>query len=88
MAAVLIPTILRPHTEGQERLEVAAGTVDEAIAEVTERFPEAGARLRQALTKRYVIASINGRDIRDLADGATPLGAADELYLLWAVAGG
>jgi molybdopterin synthase sulfur carrier subunit len=88
MAAVLIPAILRPHTGGQERLEVPAGTVDDALAAVTARFPEAGARLRQALTRRYVIASINGRDIRDLAEGQTPMGDGDELHLLWAVAGG
>jgi sulfur-carrier protein len=88
MAAVLIPAILRPHTGGAERLEVAGPTVDAAIEEVATRFPEAGARIRQAMARRYVVVSVGGRDIRDLAEGATPLGAGDELHLLWAVAGG
>lgn len=88
MAAVLIPAILRPHTGGLERLEVAATTVEEAIAAVAARFPEAGGRIRQAMARRYVVVSVGGRDIRDLAEGATALGAGDELHLLWAVAGG
>lgn len=88
MSAVLIPAILRPHTGGHERVEVKAATVDEAIEAVAARFPEAGARIRQAMARRYVMVSVGGRDIRDLAEGATPLGERDEVHLLWAVAGG
>jgi molybdopterin converting factor small subunit len=79
---------LRPHTGGAERLEVTASTVDEALAEVAARFPEAGARIRQAMARRYVVVSVGGRDIRDLAEGETRLAAGDEVHLLWAVAGG
>lgn len=88
MSAVLIPSILRPHTGGRERVEVKAATVAEAIDAVADQFPEAGARIRQAMARRYVVVSVGGRDIRDLADGATPLGERDEVHLLWAVAGG
>ncbi len=88
MPLVLIPAILRPLTGGKEKLSVAATTVDEAVAAVADEYPEAGARLRQALARRYVVASVGGRDIRDLAEGATKLGPKDELFLLWAVAGG
>lgn len=88
MSAVLIPSILRNLTGGQERVEVAAATVDAAIDEVAARFPEAGARIRQAMTKRYVVVSVGGQDIRDLQGGATKLAARDEVHLLWAVAGG
>lgn len=88
MSTVLIPSILRSFTGGAERVEVAATTVEQAIAQVAERYPEAGARIRQAMARRYVVVSVGGQDVRDLQDGATALGDRDEVHLLWAVAGG
>ncbi|MEZ4359898.1 MAG: MoaD/ThiS family protein [Kofleriaceae bacterium] len=88
MAALLIPPILRPYTEGRDRVEVTAATADEALAALRDRFPDAAARLAHALERRYVIVSLGGVDLRELSGGATPLGADDELHLLWAVAGG
>jgi molybdopterin converting factor small subunit len=88
MAILLIPSILRALTEGLDRLEVSARTVDDAVDALCLRFPEAGARLRQAMSRRYVIVSVAGTDLRDLAGGATPVGAEQEIHLLWAVAGG
>jgi sulfur-carrier protein len=88
MPIVLIPSILRPLTGGKEKLSVEAATVDEAVDALAESYPEAGERLRQALRRRYVVASVGGRDIRDLAEGKTTLEPKDELFLLWAVAGG
>lgn len=88
MSTILIPAILRPHTGGHEKLELDATTVDDAIDALSAQYPEAGARLRQAIARRYVVVSVGGRDIRDLAEGATPLSERDEVHLLWAVAGG
>lgn len=88
MATLLIPAILRPLTDGQERVEVAATTVEEAIAALQDRFAEAGARLRQAMARRYVIVSIDGQDVRALEGPRTPVRTDTEIHLLWAVAGG
>lgn len=88
MPTLLIPPILRPFTEHRERVEVAAATVEQAVDELAARYPEAGARLRQAIARRYVIVTVDGSDIRDRAGAKTPLAAGQELHLLWAVAGG
>jgi sulfur-carrier protein len=88
MPTVLIPSILRPHTGGADRVEVTASTVEQAVSALELRFPEAGQRLRQALVRRYVIVSIDGQDIREREGLHTSIGEGQELHLLWAVAGG
>jgi molybdopterin converting factor small subunit len=88
MAVLLIPPILRPLTDGKEHLTVPGTTVEAALAALQEQFPEAGARVRQAIARRYVILSVAGIDIRDQAGGDTAVGPAQEIHLLWAVAGG
>ncbi|MBK7534497.1 MAG: MoaD/ThiS family protein [Myxococcales bacterium] len=88
MPTLLIPPVLRPFTNGLDRVEVAATTVDQAVGALEERFPEAGTRLRQAVARRYVIMSIDGQDVRDHGGGQAALSPTQELHLLWAVAGG
>jgi molybdopterin converting factor small subunit len=88
MPSLVIPSVLRAHTRGQARVAVRATTVGEALAALEERYPEAGARVRQGLARRYVILAVAGMDVRHGLGERTALTEESEVELVWAVAGG
>jgi molybdopterin converting factor small subunit len=83
---VRIPTPLRPLAGGAGRLEAAAGTLGDVIAEMDGRHPGLAERLiGEAALRRFVTVWVDGEPVRDLsavvADGA-------EVVILPAIAGG
>ncbi|HXG26009.1 MAG TPA: ubiquitin-like small modifier protein 1 [Candidatus Binatia bacterium] len=90
MSTVKLPSVLRPHANGERAIDVEAATVGDAVRALVGRHP---ALAEQLLTPegelhRFVNVYVNGRDVRYLEGLATPIGAQDEIRLLPAIAGG
>jgi len=89
MPVVRIPTPLRPHAGGLDRLDVTGSTVGEILNQLTEQHPALRERLFDGgELRRFVNVYVNNEDIRYLEDLATPVGASDEVSIIPAVAGG
>lgn len=90
MAKVRIPTPLRKLTNNEELVEVTAGTVGGAIAELQKQFPGIGERLldESGGIRRFVNVYVNEEDIRFLQNQETPIKPADEISIIPAIAGG
>jgi sulfur-carrier protein len=89
-AKVRIPTPLRKLTNEQELVEVAAGTVATAMAELQSKFPGIKERLldEKGEVRRFVNVYVNEEDIRFLENQATPVKDGDEVSIIPAIAGG
>jgi molybdopterin converting factor small subunit len=89
MAIVRIPTPLRPHAGGQDRVEVPGASVGEVLTSLASAYPALRERLfdREEL-RRFVNVYLNNEDIRYLDELATPVGEKDEVSIIPAVAGG
>jgi len=87
---VRIPTPLRKLTNNEEIVEVQAGTIGEAIAELQSRYPGIKERLvdEQGEVRRFVNVYVNEEDIRFLKNQQTPLKDGDEISIIPAIAGG
>jgi sulfur-carrier protein len=89
MPIVRIPTPLRPHAGGLDRVEAAGSTVAEILTQLVTQYPALRERLFDGQDlRRFVNIYVNDEDIRYLDDLATPVAPADELSIIPAVAGG
>ena len=89
-AKVRIPTPFRKLTDNQELIEVNAGTVGAAIAELQSRYPGIKERLLDdtGAVRRFVNVYVNEEDIRFLENQQTPIKDGDEVSIIPAIAGG
>jgi sulfur-carrier protein len=87
---VRIPTPLRKLTNNEEVIEVNAGSIGEAIAELQTRYPGIKERLvdDSGEVRRFVNVYVNEEDIRFLKNQQTPLKDGDEISIIPAIAGG
>jgi molybdopterin synthase sulfur carrier subunit len=89
MAVVRIPTPLRPHAAGLDRVEAAGTTIGEILADLGNQYPALRERLFDGgELRRFVNVYLNNEDIRYLEEMATPVAANDEVSIIPAVAGG
>jgi adenylyltransferase/sulfurtransferase len=90
MAKVYIPTVLRKITNGETRVEAAAGDVRELLDLLESRFPGLKGQLvdAQGNMHRFVNVYVNNREIDELGGLETPLREEDEVALIPAMAGG
>lgn len=87
---VLIPTPLRPYTEGNAAVTLDGSTVAEILASLTSQFPHLKTHLFDDLgeLRSFVNIYINEEDIRYLQRGDTKVQDGDEIRIVPAVAGG
>ncbi len=87
---VRIPTPLRELTKGERTVEVEGSSLAECIAALERRYPGMKARLVDdgGSLKHYVIAYVNGEDVRFLKGMSTTVKSGDEVSIVPAVAGG
>jgi molybdopterin synthase sulfur carrier subunit len=87
---IRIPTPLRKLTHDDELVEVNAGTVGSAIAELQSRYPGFQERLldEKGDVRRFVNVYVNEEDIRFLQNQQTPIKDGDEVSIIPAIAGG
>jgi molybdopterin converting factor small subunit len=89
MAVVRIPTPLRPHAGGCDRVEAAGSTVGDILAQLSTLYPALRERLFDGdELRRFFNVYVNDEDIRYLEELATPVAATDEVSIIPAVAGG
>ncbi len=86
---VHIPTLLRPLTQDQKRVQASGNTVQEVIANLEAQHPGIQAHLMQeGKLHRFMNIYVNDNDIRFAGELAATLEAGDSLTILPAVAGG
>jgi len=90
MSTVRIPPTLRAATGGEKLVTVPGGTVREVIQGLVAAHPGLEAQLiaQDGDLNRFVNAFLNDTDVRHLQALETPVGEADTLVLLPAMAGG
>jgi molybdopterin synthase sulfur carrier subunit len=71
-------------------VEVAGGTLREALAAVFARRPELRGYVLddQGALRRHVVVYVNGAPARDRTGLADAIGPTDEIYVLQALSGG
>lgn len=87
---VRIPSVLRTLTNGKETIEVAATTVDEALAMIDAAHPGIKARLcdEHGKLRRFINVFVGEEDIRFLDGQATAVKDGELIDIVPAIAGG
>ena len=87
---VRIPSVLRTLTNGKDTIEVAATTVDEALAQLEAAHPGMRARLcdEHGKLRRFINIYVDGEDIRFLDNLSTRVSDGAEVSIVLAIAGG
>ncbi len=86
---VNIPTILRPLTNNQRRVEISGATVQEIIDNLEQHY--VGIReklLSEGQVHRFINIYVNDDDIRFTEGLTTAVKAGDSITILPSVAGG
>jgi molybdopterin converting factor small subunit len=87
---IMIPTPLRQYADKQDAIEVKAGTVGEALTDLTSRHPELRKHLYtdDGRLRAFVNLYLNDEDIRYLSKEKTPVKDGDTLSIVPSIAGG
>ncbi len=90
MVRVLIPTPLRVYAGEADSVEIEAGTVGEALGQLTGRFPELRRHLYgdEGKLRSFVNIYLNDEDVRYLQKDGTNVSPGDELRIVPSIAGG
>ncbi|HEY1523516.1 MAG TPA: ubiquitin-like small modifier protein 1 [Solirubrobacteraceae bacterium] len=90
MATVRIPPVLRAAVGGEKELTADGSSVGEILKAVAESHPDTQSQLfaGDGELNRYVNVYLNDEDVRVLDGLQTPVGEADTLVILPAMAGG
>jgi MoaD family protein len=85
-----IPHLLRELTGGKERIELAATTVGEALAELERAFPAVKKKIcrEDGSVEPFVNLYVNDEDIRFSNGLTTELNEGDVITILPMIAGG
>lgn len=86
---VSIPTILRPHTDGQKRVSASGDTLQAVIADLEANYSGISDRLvDNGKLHRFVNIYVNDEDVRFSGGLDTVIADGDSVTILPAVAGG
>ena len=87
---VILPRGLREYSEGKDSIELRAGNLADAVAQLNARFPGLGYRLLddQGKMRRYVLVFVNEDSVAHLAPEGVRLRDGDVVHILPSVAGG
>ena len=90
MTTVRIPPTLRAQVGDAKQVEASGSTVGEVISRLVEQHPALREQVYTAEGElnRFLNVYLNGKDVRYLDALDTPVGEADTLVLLPAMAGG
>ena len=90
MATVLVPTPLRRLTGGQAKLEVRGSDVGALLVASDQQFPGITDKVLDddGNVKRFINVFVNDDEIRTLQGLQTPVGPADRVSIVPAMAGG
>jgi MoaD family protein len=86
---VSIPTILRPHTGGEKRVQAAGDTLQAVITDLEANYAGISERLvNNGKLHRFVNIYVNDEDVRFSGGLGTAIADGDSVTILPAVAGG
>ena len=87
---VMIPTPLRAYAGKQESVQLQAGTVGEALSELTSQFADLKKHLftDDGRLRSFVNVYVNDEDIRYLQKDQTPVREGDVVSIVPSIAGG
>lgn len=86
---VSIPTILRPHTGGEKRVQADGATLAAVIGDLEANHPGISGRLLDdGKLHRFVNIYVNDEDVRFSGGLDTAISDGDSVTILPAVAGG
>ena len=87
---ILIPTPLRQYADRLDAVEVHAGTVGEALTQLTSSHPDLRRHLYtdEGRLRAFVNVYLNDEDIRYLDKEHTRVNASDTLSIVPSIAGG
>ena len=90
MATVRIPGSLREQVGGVSTLEIEGSTVEQILESLTSQHPDIRTRLldESGQLRRFVNVFVDDEDIRHHDGVHTPVGPAQRVSILPAVAGG
>ena len=89
MAKIRIPTPLRAFTGGAADIDVAGGTVGEALNNLVDQHPDLRAHLfNEDELRSFVNIFIGDEDIRFLQGLETEIDATENLRIIPSIAGG
>lgn len=90
MSTVKIPPVLRPSTGGEREVSADGADVGAVLRSLAEQHPDTERQLfgDDGSLNRYVNVYLNDEDVRVLEGLDTPVGEADTLVILPAMAGG
>ena len=83
---VILPALLRDHTNGQDSVVLPAGTISECLFRLTEKFPDLKKRLYK--DDGAIAHNVNFFINKTKAGIDGTLKPGDELMIFFAVAGG
>jgi molybdopterin synthase sulfur carrier subunit len=86
---VSIPTILRPHTGGEKRVQARGDTLQAVISDLETTYAGISERLvEDGKLHRFVNIYVNDEDVRFSGGLNTTIADGDSVTILPAVAGG
>jgi molybdopterin synthase sulfur carrier subunit len=89
MASIKIPTPLRQYAANLNEVPVEGQTVGEALANLTDQYPDLRPHLYDGADLRnFVNVFLGDEDIRFLQELDTPIEAGSRLRIIPAIAGG
>ena len=90
MSTVKIPPVLRQAAGGERTVQAEGATVGEVLTNLCQVHPAVGAQILDGdgALHKYVNVYVNGEDARLMQWTDTPVGDADTVMILPAMAGG
>ncbi|MFL5894817.1 MAG: MoaD/ThiS family protein [Thermoleophilaceae bacterium] len=90
MPTLKIPPVLRSSTDGEREVAASGANVGEALRDLADKHPATQSQLfgDGGELNRYVNVYLNDEDVRVLQGLETPVGDADTIVILPAMAGG
>jgi molybdopterin converting factor small subunit len=89
MASIKIPTPLRAYTDSEAKVNVAGATVQEALTNLVNQYPELKPHLfADGKLRNFVNVFLGDEDIRFLDGVDTELEADSDLRIIPSIAGG
>ena len=90
MTKVMIPTSLRPHTDGNRSVEIDGDNVGSILSTLAETYPNLKSHLynEDGALASFINVFVNDENIRDREGEQTTLAERDEILLVPAMAGG
>lgn len=90
MAKIVIPTPLRKFTGNEKNYETEVATVDAALNELTQTYPDLKGQLfdEEGKLRSFIKVFVGEDDIKSLENGGTAVESGTVISIVPAIAGG